>query len=248
MIRDFLGIDPGLNGAFAVVSGDRVRYKMVMPTISFTTKDGKIKTELDREGILSFLTLFPKHVHVVIEKQEAFRGQDITSSCTICKNYGILLMALSVAHTFITEEPSKVWQAHFGIVSAKEGKGTTKEQAFHIAHRLYPNADFRRSERSHIVHDGIVDATLIAYYCQSLFTPATVTPEPLVTKLPDLLKVEWGAIEIMIAKKRICKFFYVCRFASGTSHTCITGGGDYCGVFRTLSLLQKQKEMNDKKR
>lgn len=194
MEADYLGIDPGLNGGFAVVSGDNIRYKMVMPTISFTTNDGKTKTQIDRDAVLSFLTLLPQHVHVVIEEQEAFRRQNITSTCTTCKNYGILLMAATVAHMYITEVPSGVWQEHFGIVSVKKGGGeSTKEQAFHIAQKLYPNADFRKSERSHIVHDGIVDAVLIAKYCQSLFMPTIETPEPAVTKLPDIPKPEWGA-------------------------------------------------------
>lgn len=190
MTRDYLGIDPGLNGGWAVVSGDRIRYKMAMPTISFTTADDKTKTELDREGILSFLATLPAHTHVAIEKQAAFRGQNITSSCTICRNYGILLMALSAAHMYITEVPSDIWQDHFGIVSVKEGLGTTKEQAFHIAQRLYPNVDFRKSERSRIVHDGIVDATLIATYCQSLFASSIEMREPLGAKPPDKLKME----------------------------------------------------------
>jgi Holliday junction resolvasome RuvABC endonuclease subunit len=194
MTSDYLGIDPGINGGFAVVSGDSIRYKMVMPTISVTTKDGKTKTQIDRDAVLSFLTLFPQHVHVVIEEQEAFRKQNITSTCTICKNYGILLMALSAAHFYTTEVPSDDWQDHFGIVSVKKSQGeSTKEQAFHIAQKLYPTADFRKSERSHIVHDGIVDAVLIANYCHSLFAPIIEMPEPVVTKLPDSLKLEWMA-------------------------------------------------------
>ena len=166
-----VGCDPGLNGGFAVISGDKISYKMAMPTISFTTKDGKTKTEIDRNGVLSFLATLPPHTHVAIEKQEAFRGQDITSSCTICRNYGALLMALTTAHMFITEVSPKMWHEFFGIVSAKEGKGSTKEQAFHIVQKFYPNVDFRKSERSHIVHDGMVDATCLAVYCQSLFAP-----------------------------------------------------------------------------
>lgn len=197
MTSDYLGIDPGLNGGFAVVSGDRVRYKMVMPTISFTTKDDKTKTELDRESILSFLTLFPQHVHAVIEKQEAFRRQNITSTCTICKNYGILLMALSAAHFYITEVPSDIWQDHFGIVSVKKSQGeSTKEQAFHIAQKLYPTADFRKSERSHIVHDGIVDAVLIANYCQHLFAPTTDLEGPKETLKETYTANQGGKIEI----------------------------------------------------
>ena len=52
----------------------------------------------------------------------------------------------------------------------------------------------------------------------------------------------------MLAIKRVCKFFYVCRFADGKSRTCIAGGGDYCGVFRTLSRLQKEKGEKEMKK
>jgi hypothetical protein len=124
----YLGIDPGISGGFAVVSGDKILYKMVMPTLSFTTKAGKTKTELDREGILSFLATLP-------------------------------------------EVPSDVWQSHFGIFPANRAGGkSTKEQAFDIARMIFPDEDFKKSERAHKPHDGVVDATLIAKYCQSLFS------------------------------------------------------------------------------
>ncbi|MEA1957588.1 MAG: hypothetical protein U9N01_04455 [Euryarchaeota archaeon] len=165
----YCGCDPGLNGAFAVISGGTISYKMVMPTLTFTTKEGKKRREIDREGVLSFLSTLPPHTHVAVEKQEAYRSQNVTSSCTICKNYGILLMALTAAHLFITEVPAKDWHEHFGIVSVKKGKGTTKAQALEIVKGLYPNTDFRKSEKAHVAHDGITDACLIALYCQSIF-------------------------------------------------------------------------------
>lgn len=183
MKADYLGIDPGLNGGFAVVSGDGIRYKMAMPTISFTTEDGKTKKELDREGILSFLAILPIHTHVAIEEQGAYRGQDITSTCTICRNYGILQMACTIARMYITVVPPDVWHAHFGIVSVKKGEGkTTKQQALEIATAKYPYADFRKSGRAKSPHDGMVDAALIAFYCQSLFAPSTEMLEPLEVK------------------------------------------------------------------
>lgn len=181
MTEDYLGIDPGLTGGFAVVSGEKIKYKMVMPTLSFgNTKDDTTKTVIDREGVLSFLKIFPPHVHVVIELQEAFRSQNITSTCTTCKNYGMLLMALTVARCYVTEEPASVWQEHYGIVSVKKSKGeTTKQQAYRIAQAKYPHVDFRKSGRAHKPHDGMVDATLIAEYCQSQFAPAKKLSEPL---------------------------------------------------------------------
>ena len=61
MLANYLGIDPGLSGGFVVVVGDRIRYKMVMPTITLSTikMDGEEskKTEIDRKGVLSFLQM-----------------------------------------------------------------------------------------------------------------------------------------------------------------------------------------------
>ncbi len=167
----YLGIDPGLQGSFVVVSGDKIVCKMVMPTISHKNKAGKTKTEIDREGVLSFLSTIPPLTHVVIEEVQAFRNQNITATCTTCRNYGVLLMALTVAHMRTTEVHSDVWQTPFGIFPAKESGGkSTKEQAFNIARMIYPGEDFRKSDKSHKFHDGITDATLIANYCQSLFS------------------------------------------------------------------------------
>jgi len=198
MVLDYLGIDPGLSGGLVVVSGDRISYKMAMPTTSFTTKKGKTKNEIDRAGIMSFLKTLPEHTHVAIEEQQAFRSQSIISTCTTCKNYGILLMGLSVAHMYITVVPSDTWQSHFGIVSVKKGEGkSTKEQAFHIARRLYPDANFRKSEKSHIVHDGIVDACLLATYCQSLFKFPSFTISRTVNQGGQDIKIteEWRPAE-----------------------------------------------------
>lgn len=166
----YLGCDPGLSGGFAVISGDQIRCKLVMPTISHKTEEGKTKTEIDRDGVLSFLSTLPPHTHVAIEEQEAFRGQNITSTCTTCKNYGILLMALSATHMYIIEVPSNLWQDHFGITPAKKGDPeTTKVQAFRICRLRYPSEHFRKSQRAYKPHEGIVDAVLIANYCQFLF-------------------------------------------------------------------------------
>ena len=166
----YLGIDPGLSGGLVFIVDDKIKYKIVMPTISTTTADGDKKTDLDRHGILSFLTLIPAHTHVVIEKQKAYRGQNISATGTTFKNYGILLMGLTAAHFFITETESDVWQAFYGIVSVKKANGkTTKQQALPIVQKLFPGGDFRKSDRSYIAHDGIVDSALLANYCQFLF-------------------------------------------------------------------------------
>jgi hypothetical protein len=51
----------------------------------------------------------------------------------------------------------------------------------------------------------------------------------------------------MIAIKRRCKFFDRCHFADDTSRTCTyNAGGGYCGAYRTLSKLQKEKRREKK--
>jgi len=178
VMTSYLGCDPGLDGGFTVVSGDRIGYKLAMPTLSFTTREGKTKREIDRDGVLSFLKKLPEHTHVAIEKQEAFRSQNVTATCTTCKNYGILLMGLTVAHLFTTEVPPRVWHDFYGIVNNKKGEGiTTKVQAFEICKRLYPQEDFCKSKKSKVFHDGIIDATLLAKYCRWLFLKSTKTGE-----------------------------------------------------------------------
>jgi len=172
MEPNYLGIDPGLSGGSVVISGDKIRCKIVMPTISTTSKKGKTKKEIDRNGVLSFLSRLPRDTYAVIEEQIPVRNQHIQASHTTAKNYGILLMALTATHTHYREVPSSIWQAHFGITPNTGKKGmTTKDQALVIAHRLYPDVDFRRSRRARVAHDGIVDAALIANYCQFLHSP-----------------------------------------------------------------------------
>lgn len=166
----YLGIDPGLSGGLVYIVEGKIYYKFVMPTITITKMKGAQKKELDKCGLSAFLSRIPEHTHVAIEEQHPARKQSITAICTTCKNYGILLMAIHSAHLFITEVTAKAWQDTYGIVSVKEANGkSTKQQALPIAQALYPGVDFRKTDRSHIAHDGIVDATLLAHYCQSLF-------------------------------------------------------------------------------
>jgi hypothetical protein len=164
-MTNYLGIDPGLSGGFVNIVDNQICWKLAMPTIEVTTEMDGSKTEIDRDAIYSYLSIFPTDTYAVIEKQHPVRNQDIERTCTTCKNYGIILMALRKIHTI--EVSAHEWQSYFGIVPVtqqSEGK-TTKEQALCIAQALYPDVDFRKSGRARKAHDGIVDAALIATYC-----------------------------------------------------------------------------------
>ena len=166
----FCGADPGLSGAFVCIENNTIKYKLAMPTLTITKANGDSRRILDQQGISSFLSQIPAHTHVVIEEQLAARNQNITATCTTCRNYGILLGALFAAHLFTTEVTVSDWHTYFGITPAREKfSDSTKVQAFKICRLRFPHEDFRRTQRSHVFHDGITDATLLALYCQSLF-------------------------------------------------------------------------------
>jgi hypothetical protein len=165
-MTSYLGIDPGLMGGLAVISDKAIDLKFAMPTITIT-KNGSSKKEIDMDGVLSFFYGLPRPLHCCIEEQHAFRG-NLASSCTVCRNYGVLLGLLCISNIEPNKITSDEWQSHFGIVPVKkhpQGK-TTKQQAFEICSELYPNEIFGVSAKKPKYHDGIGDACLITRFCQ----------------------------------------------------------------------------------
>jgi Holliday junction resolvasome RuvABC endonuclease subunit len=167
-MTSYLGIDPGLDGGFAVITDNHVSLKLAMPTSSKKLQGNKTKRYINRSSVMNFLNALPVATFIAIEEQIPVRNQSVTSVFTTAKNYGILLMAISASVFGFSplEVPSSRWHALFGIVSEPKAGKSTKAQAFEIASAIFPNTNFRQSNRARTPHDGIVDATLIAHYCQ----------------------------------------------------------------------------------
>ncbi len=186
-MTSYLGIDPGLDGGFAVITDNHVSLKLVMPTISKKLPGNKTKRYIKRSSVLDFLNALPVATFIAIEEQIPVRNQSVTSVFTTAKNYGILLMAISasVFQDPPLEVPSSLWHAHFGIISEPKAGKSTKAQAFEIASSIFPNTDFRKSNRARTPHDGVVDATLLALYHQSrhrIFQPQEEEEKVMVEK------------------------------------------------------------------
>jgi Holliday junction resolvasome RuvABC endonuclease subunit len=168
----YLGIDPGLDGGFAVITDNHISLKLAMPTISKKSTTNKTKRHIDKSSVMNFLNALPVTTFIAIEEQIPVRNQSVTSVFTTAKNYGILLMAISVSvfQEPPIEVPSSFWHAHFGIEPEPKAGKSTKAQAFEIVSSIFPNTDFRKSNRARTPHDGVVDAALIAKYGQSIYT------------------------------------------------------------------------------
>lgn len=172
----FIGIDPGLSGGIASLMD---RSEVVIPTPVIAGRDydlqemKRILLEYKKIGLPMFAT---------IENQISMPGQGLTSTLQTGKGFGMwlgLLAGLDIPYQVIS---ARAWQAKlFTGVSAKLD---TKAKSEIIAKRLFPNVDFRKSERARVAHDGLTDAICIAEYGRKTYTdgadPVTGLPhEPM---------------------------------------------------------------------
>jgi hypothetical protein len=158
-----LGIDPGLNGALICLENGRPIALHVMPVIEI--KKGKsTKHEYDIPMIAKLLrSAAPEHVF--IEKQQAMPMQGTVSMYSVGLGYGILrglVTGLNLPHTLLH---AKSWQKEMFRDCPKDD---TKALAAIICGRLWPDMDFRASERCKKSHEGLADAALIGLYGERL--------------------------------------------------------------------------------
>ena len=97
---------------------------------------------------------------VMIEKQQSFPGQGVSSTFSTGFGYGLWLGLLNAAGIAYEEVRPAAWTKSMLSGSTGKGKGA------HIlaAKRVFPGIDLRRSERARVDDDGIADAALLAMY------------------------------------------------------------------------------------
>lgn len=156
----YIGIDPGKDGGFSALDDSgRIVSMMKTPII------GK---EYDVRGIVQFLSQFTNdQLHVGIENVHAIQNAGRTSNFTFGKGLGILIgvvEGMGLPYTMVTPQ---TWQknAWSGIPVLKKGNSKdTKGMSLVASRRLFPDHDFTVSVRATKPHDGMIDATLIAYH------------------------------------------------------------------------------------
>jgi len=170
----YVGIDPGLDGAFGVIEDEHV-YGIPIPTFWYTLKSGKRRRQYDHMAIRKILEV-RKDAIVTIEQQiplplvfEKANGikqkQRATSLFTTGYGFGVLMGLLAAIDITTKTVHPKTWQAAF---FKRENGKTTKEQALEVVNVLFTNINLFASERSTKEHDGIIDALLICEYGRRL--------------------------------------------------------------------------------
>lgn len=175
MTKVYIGIDPGKAGGIMILnrkSGTSVEGN-VMPLI------GK---EYDVRKIFEILsgaaTEDSKACFCAIEDVHAIYGSSAGSTFEFGYGVGLLegiVVALGIPYAKI--QPKK-WQKEMfeGIPNQQKKSSTgktmvndTKKMAEMAASRLFPDIDLKASSRCKKVHDGMVDALLIAEYAKRKF-------------------------------------------------------------------------------
>lgn len=153
----FAGIDNGLKGGIVFVdAAGKVVEKYIMPVLA----SDKGKTEYDLQTMVGLFK--GKQIElVVLEKAQAYPGQGVTAMFSIGKGFGLwqgILVALGIPYVVV---PPQTWQGH--ILAGMDRRDTKQASALY-AQRMAPQTDWRGTERSRIIHDGLTDAFCLAHY------------------------------------------------------------------------------------
>ena len=151
----FIGIDPGKDGAIAVMDSDgRIFDVFDMPTIKNGSKRSLLVSELKRI-LAALVTEFgAQNIVCGIEKVNAFPGNGSVSSFSFGKNAGVLegiVCGLGIRYELIHP---KTWQK----IALKDVEGSdTKARSVIAAGRMFPDLVLKR-KKDH----NRADAALIA--------------------------------------------------------------------------------------
>ena len=180
MSRIRIGIDIGSDGAIAVIKDHHlVSYNKIPKTAKALDMFLLIDLIMEHISIGGQDT-----VHVVMEDLHSVHGSSAKSNFAFGLNNGLIIGALQAIQLPFTKVQPKKWQKEMweGIRSVmvlvkgkknKDGspkyKVDTKATSLQAAKRLFPKEDFLATKRSSVPHDGIVDAVLMALYCDRNF-------------------------------------------------------------------------------
>lgn len=172
-MKTICGIDPGKNGAIAILTGT-LNYIYPMPIIQGTGElDIFYFEKLLRTGNRNSqeITIFLEDVHAIFSAsaKSTFNFGFICGQInTVCRQFA----------TTVLIQP-KVWQKEVwieedivGIPTKRKYKKSglpifktdTKKTSFNAVKRIFPLINIPTTPKSHIPHDGLVDSLLIAEY------------------------------------------------------------------------------------
>lgn len=167
-MKVWVGIDPGKAGAIvAVDEKGSICYKTSIPLIG---------SDVDAKGLYECLKFIADRYSmcVILEEVHSLHKMAASTNFSMGHTLGIITgIIVASSYKLVMVQP-KTWQKEIWVSSEIEYLPKKPEQAkpsidtkltsMKAAHRIFPNADFRKSDRAKKPNDGICDAALIAEY------------------------------------------------------------------------------------
>lgn len=142
----YIGIDPGKEGAMAILRPDKT--PRVVPFGAETYKEELKRVEESSEPAICCL-----------ERVGAMPKQGSTSTFNFGTNYGIIhgmLMYANIPYELVT--PQK-WKKEFQVTG-------DKNSSIAVCKRLFPGMSLRKTPQCRTDHDGMAEALLMAEYAR----------------------------------------------------------------------------------
>lgn len=147
----YIGVDPGSKtGAFAAIDNKGSAWTVPWDNEAFIISMKGIVTLRDRDG---------EELKAVVEKVNALPKQGISSTWVFAENFGYIqgvFRALGIPFQLV---PPRVWKKEFSLTS-------DKRKSIEAAHRLFPEINLRRTERSRTDDNNLAEALLMAEYAK----------------------------------------------------------------------------------
>jgi len=156
----FVGIDPGKNGALSIIDeNNKIILKTVMPIVG---------GDFDKKLMLRLFLDISEQYDIIVCTIEKVQAMPITAkkACiSIGYGFGLLEMCLIASEIPYQVVSPREWQKLiFKGIRSKD----TKIASLTFCERMFPKADFRKSEKCKKFHDGITDSLCIAVHGRRL--------------------------------------------------------------------------------
>lgn len=122
---------------------------------------------------LQVLNGFNKDIIVVIEDVHSLYGMSAKSNFSFGGiKHAKIMACVALDYEYHLVQP-KNWQKAMwlpeDVVLKPNGRTKdTKATSLNAAKRMWPDEDFRKTDRSKVPHDGIIDGALMAEYCRMI--------------------------------------------------------------------------------
>jgi|TARA_B100001540_G_scaffold265542_1_gene246115 crossover junction endodeoxyribonuclease RuvC len=150
-----IGIDPGLNGAIAVLENNKVKEIFDVPVMPEGKKNKRQLNSAQLVKMLKDISYNKEETVVVVENVSAMPGQGVTSMFNFGQTFGAIkgiCAALGLPIFFV--RPAK-WKKHFDLINSSKDASRTK------AIEMYPSISDQLSKKKDVNKS---DAILIARF------------------------------------------------------------------------------------